>query len=212
TIGGPVIRNRLFLFADYEGRRQAEPGSPEFATVPTDLMRSGDFSELLCGGAAACPASTGISTPITVLDPTTGSQFMGSGAQPNVIPTNRINQVGMAFLKAFPEPNCSSTTNPGTCFSLFHNYTNTRKLIENWDDFDIRGDFILNSTNSFFVRFSRAQTDQTDTTRLATLPSGFGSGTNFNHPRGLSIGWTDTLSRTVINEARAGFVRTTYGY
>src|SRR3981189_2238094 len=30
TVGGPVIKNRLFLFADYEGRRQTEPGSPEF--------------------------------------------------------------------------------------------------------------------------------------------------------------------------------------
>jgi len=211
TAGGPVIKNRLFLFADYEGRRQAEPGSPELATVPTDLMRQGDFSELLCGGAAKCAASTGITNPVTVLDPSTGKQFMGTGAQPNVIPANRINQVGLAFLKAFPEPNCSQATNTN-CFSLFHNYVNTRKLIENWDDFDIRGDYILNTSNSFFVRFSRAQTDQTDTTRLATLPSGFGSGTNFNHPRGLSIGWTSTLSKTMINEARVGFIRTFYGY
>jgi len=215
TVGGPVIKNRLFLFADYEGRRQTEPGSPEFATVPTDKMRTGDFSELLCGGAVTCPANTGISGlglsgPTPIIDPSTGAQFQGTGAQPNVIPSGRINQVGLAFLKAFPEPNCPP--NGSTCFLLFKNYTNTRNLIEHWNDFDIRGDFILNSTNSFFVRYSRAQTDQTDTTRLSTLPSGFGSGTNFNHPRGLSIGWTDTLSQSLINEARVGFVRTTYGY
>src|SRR5713226_4170697 len=181
TAGGPVIKNRLFLFGDYEGRRQAEPGSPEFATVPTDLMRQGDFSELLCGGAATCPTSTGISTPVQILDPSTGSQFQGTGAQPNVIPSGRINQAGQNFLKAFPEPNCSQATN-SNCFSLFHNYVNTRKLIENWNDFDLRGDLIVNNTNSLFVRYSRAQTDQTDTTRLTTLPSGFGSGTNFNTP------------------------------
>ena len=211
TVGGPVIKNRLFLFGDFEGRRQAEPGSPEFATVPTDLMRQGDFSELLCGGAATCAASTGISTPVKVLDPSTGLQFQGSGAQPNVIPSARINKPGQNFLKAFPEPNCSNATN-SNCFSLFHNYVNTRKLIENWNDFDLRGDFLVNNTNSLFVRYSRAESDQTDTTRLATLPSGFGSGTNFNHPRGLSIGWTDTLSQVLINEARVGFVRTNYGY
>jgi hypothetical protein len=211
TVGGPIIKNRLFLFGDYEGRRQAEPGSPEFATVPTDLMRQGDFSELLCGGAATCPASAGISTPVQIIDPSTGLQFQGTGAQPNVIPAGRINQVGQNFLKAFPEPNCGNATN-SNCFSLFHNYTNTRKLIENWDDFDIRGDLIINASNSLFVRFSHAETDQTDTTRLTTLPSGFGSGTNFNHPRGLSIGWTDILTTTIINEARVGFVRTRYGY
>ena len=210
TVGGPVIKNRLFLFGDYEGRRQAEPGSPEFATVPTDRMRQGDFSELLCGGVATCPG-TGIAAPVRILDPSTGAQFQGTGAQPNVIPSNRLNKVGLAFLKAFPEPNCSQATN-SSCFSLFHNYVNTRKLIENWNDFDLRGDLIVNNSNSLFVRYSRAQTDQTDTTRLTTLPSGFGSGTNFNHPRGLSIGWTDILSSRIINEARVGFVRTFYGY
>ena len=210
TIGGPVIKNRLFLFGDYEGLRQKQPGQPEYATVPTDLMRQGDFSELLCGGNPAC-AGTGISAPVRVLDPSTGAQFMGSGAQPNVIPTNRVNTVGQAYLKAFPEPNCSQAVDPN-CFSIFHNYKNSRKLIENWNDFDIRGDYILNAKNSLFVRFSRGEADQTDTTRLTTLPSGFGSGTNFNHPRGASIGWTGTVSQSIVNEARVGFVRTSYGY
>lgn len=210
TVGGPILKNKLFLFGDYEGLRQKQPGQPEYATVPTDLMRQGDFSELLCGGNPAC-TGTGISAPVRVLDPSTGLQFMGTGAQPNVIPTNRINTVGQAYLKAFPEPNCSQAVDPN-CFSIFHNYKNSRKLIENWDDFDVRGDYIVNTTNSVFVRFSRGEADQTDTTRLTTLPSGFGSGTNFNHPRGASIGWTDTVSPAMVNEARIGFVRTSYGY
>jgi len=136
---------------------------------------------------------------------------MGSGAQPNVIPSNRINSVGLNYIKAFPEPNCTQAEDIN-CFSVFHNYKNTRKLIENWNDFDIRGDYLLNSQNSFFVRVSRGEADQTETTRLTTLPSGFGSGTNLNHPWGASIGWTDTVSAALVNEARAGFVRTVYGY
>jgi hypothetical protein len=210
TAGGPVITNKLFLFGDYEGLRQKQPGQPEYATVPTSAMRAGDFSELLCTGNPTC-ADTGISAPVTIVDPTSGAQFVGSGAQLNVIPSNRINPVGQAYLKAFPAPNCTSAMDVN-CFSIFHNYKNSRKLIENWNDFDIRGDYIFNDTNSFFVRFSRGQADQTDTTRLSTLPSGFGSGTNFNHPRGASIGWTDTISQVLVNEARVGFVRTTYGY
>jgi Carboxypeptidase regulatory-like domain len=205
TVGGPIIKNKLFLFGDYEGLRQKIPGSPEYATVPTDLMRQGDFSELLT------TAGTGYSQTYTILDPSTGLQFMGSGSQPNVIPSNRLNSVGLAYIKAFPEPNCANAMD-ANCFSVYHNYKNTRKLIENWNDFDIRGDYILNQSNSFFVRFSRGRADQTDTTRLTTLPSGFGSGTNFNHPWGTAIGWTDTINPFLINEARIGFVRTTYGY
>jgi hypothetical protein len=219
TVGGPVIKNKFFMFGDYEGLRQKIPGGPEYATVPTDLMRQGDFSELLLPTAA-----TGLGQTYTIYDPTTNGsvpptasnpngalQFMGSGAQPNVIPMGRINSVGLAYLKAFPEPDCTHAQD-SNCFSVFHNYKNSRKLIENWNDFDIRGDYLLNATNSLFVRFSRGRADQTETTRLSTLPSGFGSGTNFNHPWGASVGFTSTINPTLINEARVGFVRTTFGY
>ena len=213
TVGMPIIKNKLFVFGDYEGLRLKQPGNVGFATVPTDLMRMGDFSELLCGGAATCPSSTGISTPIPILDPTTGLQFMGTGAQPNVIPSARINKVGQAYLNIFPEPNCTHTEN-SSCFSLFDNYTNTAKIVEIWNDFDIRTDFVINDKNSLFGRFSRGRVDQSHSTLFPTIPScaGFGCGTNYNHPYGASIGLTSTLSPAVVNEVRIGFVRTNYGY
>jgi len=214
TLGGPVIKNKLFLFGDYQGLRQKIPGSPEYATVPTDLMRQGNFSELL-----QPTATTGLGQTYTIYDPTTDGSVATTTGNPNgalpfggnTIPANRINPVGQAYLKAYPEPNCTHAIDTA-CFSVYHNYKNTRKLIENWNDFDIRGDYIINNTNSLFVRFSRGRADQTDTTRLTTLPSGFGSGTNFNHPWGTSVGLTTTINPTMINEFRGGFVRTTYGY
>ena len=210
TIGGPIFKNKLFIFADYQGLRKQIPAGNDVATVPTDKMRMGDFSELLCG--ANC-AATGLpnSAPVTIKDPSTGLQFMGTGAQPNVIPTNRLNPAALAYLNAFPEPNCDSTVD-SRCHTIEQNFHNSRHLIENWNDFDIRGDYILNTSNSFFVRVSHGRADQTNTTRLTTLPSGFGSGTNFNHPDGASIGWTNTISGNLVNEARVGFVRTLYGY
>jgi len=214
TVGGSVIKNKLFLFGDYEGLRQNIPGGPEYATVPTDLMRTGDFSELLLP-----TATTGLGQTYTIYDPTTNGSVAPTTSNPNgalafggnTIPTGRINTVGQAYLKAYPEPNCTHAEDAG-CYSVYHNYKNVRKLIENWNDFDIRGDYIVNNNNALFVRFSRGRADQTDTTRLTTLPSGFGSGTNFNHPWGTSIGLTTTINPTLINEFRGGFVRTTYGY
>jgi hypothetical protein len=241
TVGGPIIKNKLFFFGDFEGLRQKQPAGNDVASVPTDQMRNGDFSQLL---NMPCPSASGANVTgeaplpdpanpkinlcqsgqatfsIPIYDPTTaGSQPKTinnpNGETPfpgNIIPPGRLNPVGQAYLKAFPEPNCLTAAVDSRCHSLLQDYHNVRKLIENWNDFDVRGDYIFNTTNSLFVRISRGQADQTDTTRLTTLPSGFGSGTNFNHPWGTSIGWTDTLSPVLINEARVGFVRTTYGY
>ena len=142
SVGGPIIKNKLFFFGDYQGLRLKQPGQPEFATVPTDNMRKGDFSELLCGTCT----NTGVGAPIAIIDPTTGLQFMGNGAQPNVIPANRTNMVGLNYIKAFPEPNCDHSISPN-CDSILHNYTNVRDLIENWNDFDIRIDYLHDANN-----------------------------------------------------------------
>jgi hypothetical protein len=59
AIGGPILRNRLFFFAHYEGRRQVLSNTAK-ATVPSTKMFTGDFSELLA-----------LSTPIQLYDPAT---------------------------------------------------------------------------------------------------------------------------------------------
>ncbi len=240
TVGGPVIKNKLFLFGDYQGLRQNVPSGPAYSTVPTDAMRGtgtaapgeADFSALLdptmtagldlsaTGGVIYDPSTDGtVCTPIgqpnancPATNPNGAKQFMGTGAQPNVIPADRLNPVALAYINAFPEPNCTPAQDPNNCFPIKHNFKINRTVIENWDDFDIRGDYILDPKNALFVRFSRGHSDQTNTTSLGILPSGFGSGTNFNYPTGASVGFTSTLSSTLINEFRSGYVRTKYGY
>ncbi|HYA64767.1 MAG TPA: TonB-dependent receptor, partial [Candidatus Sulfotelmatobacter sp.] len=226
SAGGPIIKNKLFIFGDYQGLRQNVPSGPSYATVPTDLMRTGDFSQLLnpalTSGLSQStytiydPTTDG-SVPKTAANPNGALQFMGNGTQPNVIPANRLNPVALAYLKAYPEPNCGPAAFPLTivdsnCGPIWHNFKLERTSIEHWNDWDLRGDYIIDNSNSLFVRYSHGHVEQTSTTSLGVLPSGFGSGTNFNYPSGASIGLTSTISQTMINEFRSGFVRTTYGY
>jgi hypothetical protein len=57
TLGGPVLKDRLFLFADYHGSRQSIPNSGlSINTVPTVKMRTGDFSELIGSSQTSVPA------------------------------------------------------------------------------------------------------------------------------------------------------------
>lgn len=81
-VGGPIKKNKIFFFADYEGERERD-GTPYNSLVPTAAQRQGNFSGL------------GI-----IHDPLTGSPFPN-----NVIPQNRINSTASYFVPYFPLPN-----------------------------------------------------------------------------------------------------------
>src|SRR6266496_3817563 len=86
TLGGPLVKNKLFFFADYQGTRYNAPGTEVLSVAPA-AWRTGDFS--------------GVSTVIR--DPLTGNPFPG-----NIIPSNRISPVARAILSnaaLYPLPN-----------------------------------------------------------------------------------------------------------
>ena len=218
TLGGAVIKNKLFLFGDYQGLRQSQPVGVEYATVPTAKMRTGDFSELLGVGqtlsapttvpacAAGNPAFVGKGY---IFNPTTCQPFGWNGTTAtNIIPSSMLNPAALAFLQAFPTPNLTG--------KFQQNFLAQRQSIRNYNDFDIRGDWIIGPSDSIFGRYSYGKDGFTVTDRLkdAThdLPSGFGSGDNFNHPRGVATGYTHTFTPNVVNEFHFGWVRPAFGY
>jgi len=86
NIGGPLVRNRAFFFADFEGTR-VQQGVLRASTVMTDAQRSGVFTS-------------------AIKDPLTGVNFAN-----NTIPNNRIDPVAAAILGLLPSPNASGSTN-----------------------------------------------------------------------------------------------------
>ena len=202
TVGGAVWKDKIFAFGDYQGLRQSQPQGIEYATVPTAKMRTGDFSELLGSGLTTTP-SCYAGAPINgaIFNPKTCAPFAG-----NIITTP--NQAGLNYLHAFPLPNV-----PG---AILQNFKAQRHQILNYNDFDVRMDFMLTQKDSIFARYSYGEAQFTVTDRLkdAThdLPSGFGSGDNFNHPRGFAVGETHSFTGNLINEFRFGYTRPSYGY
>jgi hypothetical protein len=210
TMGAPVWKNKLFVFGDYQGRRQDEPVGIEHATVPTDKMRTGDFSELLGTNLTSTPVCAAGNPAFVgkgyVFNPTTCQPFGWNGTVGTNIISNP-NPVGQKYLQGFPEP---TITTPGV---ILNNFTADRQSIRNFDDFDIRADFLATQKDQVFFRYSYGQDNFTVTNRLGpNNPSGFGSGDNINHPRGVAAGYTRTFSSVLLNEFRFGYTSTTYGY
>lgn len=193
TIGAPIRKNKIFVFGDYQGFRQATPVGVDFASVPTPQMRQGDFSQLL-------NASTdGLGQAYIIKDLTTGNPFPG-----NIIPAARQNPVGVKYLNAYPLPNI-----PG---KVEQDFTIQRQQVQNFDDFDIRTDWNAAEKDHLFGRFSYAQDGEDTSTRLPGLPAGFGSGTQFNYDRGAAAGYTHIFGASLFNDLRLGFQRTNFGY
>jgi hypothetical protein len=83
TLGGPVVKNRTFFFADYEGTRMAD-GQTLITNVPTLAERTGDFSK----------------SGMVVIDPTTGQPIPG-----NKLPQYYLNPLGLKIAALYPLPN-----------------------------------------------------------------------------------------------------------
>ena len=95
TIGGPVIKNKLFYFLSFDGTRQRQAGPGNY-TVPTDAFKSGNFSAV----------------PTLIYDPNTGAAD-GSGRTPfagNIIPSNRIDSIAQKIQSYYPGPNQGGPT------------------------------------------------------------------------------------------------------
>jgi len=207
--GGPLLKNKLFIFGDYQGVRQALPLTDGPITVPTALERTGNFSELL-----TTPPVNGKPTAIQLNYP--GGQ--GIPVAGNIF-TAPFVTAGYNYLNAFPLPNIPSASDPrctlgaasdGVCVES--NYQPDRIQEQKYNDFNVRLDYILGTRNQLFARYSYGQDVDITTSQLPTLPAGYGSGYQFQHPRSVVLGETHTFGNSVINEFRLGYVRSFLGY
>ncbi|MFP5237135.1 MAG: carboxypeptidase regulatory-like domain-containing protein [Acidobacteriota bacterium] len=230
SIGGPIIKNKLFGFGDYQALREVLAVSPHYVTVPTALMRQGNFTELLsqagsgsdqfetqyprcypgsytdANGAHPYAGATTFGTQGGwIFDPTTCGQPGGPSQFPgNIIPSGRLNPAAVNYLNAFPMPTRTDR--------YLNNYLVNQSENNKYNTFDVRFDWNASDSDRAFIRYSYDNSVNTKTSEFANLPAGGGSGTNPTHARGYDLGYTHIFSPNVVNDAHIAYNRDNYGY
>src|SRR5438477_2479573 len=148
SLGGPIQRDRVFIFGDYSGLRSKVGGS-RLLTVPTAAARSGDLSAY----------GVNIFDPLSGATPAQRAQFAN-----NVIPTARLSPQALAILKVIPLPN-----RPGTSNGTLNNFVASGSEAFNDDTFDVRVDNRVSDRLNVFGRYSLAKFDRNG-------PTAFGQG------------------------------------
>ncbi len=177
TLGGAILKDKLFFFGAYERLtlRQAGVGLTTVA-VPTDIERKGDFSR----------------SPGTFFDPDTLNAGVRTPFPGNVIPSTRLNPLTQAALNAMPLPNSGG-----------NNYVNSNGIIrQDGHNASGRVDFNLSTVSTIFGRYSIADENST-TPDVVTDRDRLG----FVRPQNIALGWNRVLGSTKVNELRIGFNR-----
>ena len=226
AVGGPLVlpglydgHNRTFFFADYAGLKETR-GQVFVNTVPTERTRRGDFSDFRNASGNLIliydPLTTRLnpnfnpSAPVSASNP----QFLRDPFPGNVIPTNRLNAVGLNVAGIYPLPN-----GPGN----FDNYTSTvnREVTDNV--FSGRVDHKVSDKDSLFVRYNwgKFQLDAPQGQAACCLPTPADAAARFDlgpfvagiqntrlKTHGAAGNYSRVVSSSLVNELRVGYAKT----
>jgi hypothetical protein len=181
SLGGPLVRNRTFLFGDYEGRR-ANVGVTQVTNVPTAAERIGDFSH----------------SSLVPIDPLTGQPF------PNLqIPKSQLDPVGIAIAALYPLPNRDV---PG---QNFVSSPAMRDRADHFD-LRLDHTLAPSSEWSFRYSFGDRRLFEPFTGVSFPLVPGYGDNVP-SRAQNAMLGETHVFTPGLLNEIRAGFDRVSLG-
>lgn len=216
--GGPILKNKLFIFGDYQGTRIADSGGAVqnlgysgFTTIPTAAMKTGNFSSEL-GGVIGTDPVTGapivqgaIYDPLSTVYNSSGAPVSRTMFPGNIIPQTRWDPAFSKILQLYPSTNqvIKQGTYPG---NDFYYVTPGRRPIDQGDG---RVDYHISPKDSLFGSISWSDEVSTDGVPFPGPLDGspFNGAQEIDLARNAQLGYTRVWSPTIVSETRVGFTR-----
>jgi len=196
TIGGPIRKDKTFIFGDYQGIRLAQP-TTTISSIPTAaqqvMVKSGNFSAF----------------PTQIFDPNNVVGGLRQAFPGNIIPASRLDPAAVKLFGFLPAPTSSAAT---------QNYVFTGPGRQQTDQFDVRGDQNFGQSDRLFLKYSYDQTSRPSPGSIPAPSSAQmgpyltgGSTVNFAN-WAAAANYVKVFSPTIVNETRLGAVRWNFGF
>lgn len=185
-LGLPVIRNRVFLFGNYEGIRNPSANINSYI-MSTAAERQGDFSTSAIVYADPATARPDPSNALGIRTPFPG----------NRVPSSRVDPMSARLLSFFPLPNFRDP-NP----NVRNNYLVSERNRENLNSFNLKSDGVINERNSVTGRISQQRGGRRRSFWMPEDRLGAKAGLDATNT---GLTYTRVFSPLLVNEARAGY-------
>lgn len=191
AVGGRIIRDKLFFFADYQGSRYDQPATGSGFSVMTTAERNGDFSAICSAGFNGAGICNNAAQQL--YNPFSNTTTSRTPFKNNQIPTSLFSPVAVSILSSslYPAPTNGNLINNQVNFQ--HTYTNS-------DQGDIKVDWAPTEKDHVFGRYSQQNVTNPTTNSQPLLYNSFNNYPLYNGV----LDYTRTISPTFVNDIRGG--------
>jgi hypothetical protein len=206
SVGGPIKKDRLYFFLNYEGTRRSEAQSVTDA-VPSAAMKDG-IIQYLCQDPTACPGTTVTGVSGNTYAVPSGYSAVSPVQIKQMDPLHvGVSQTMLTYLNTWPTPNCNNAGD-GFNYSCF-NWS--APISDNANVYIAKMDYNLTRDAKHRISVSGALRNEANA-QAPFLPGQAPSQTVLNFNKGIIVNYTGTITSSLVNSFRYGFIRESDGF